>query len=95
MNDLTNINDRQLAATLKAVGRNAVPFVAWPGDKARFGSNNHGYRSLPYLGDYVPLGWTRDEVVDFGSFPDCLVEGKGYALTDAWHIGIYTKEAVQ
>ena len=97
----------QLDASLAAARRKGHPFVTWPGDVERFKANPALLYDLPTLGNYIPLGWKRTDVMvlhddipeDKGIFFDLLREEKGYAImgrdTNAVVVGIYTKEVEQ
>jgi hypothetical protein len=49
----------QREAAIEAAHKDVKPFVTWPGDIAAF--REAGRFPFPFIGDYVPDGWTLEE----------------------------------
>ena len=116
----STIQDMALRAARKAARNKRVPLVleaedvailrAWKGD----GRPMHGTPSrelaIPFLGDYVPKGWTRTEetyfvdssgfgapgelALTFARFLDKVIPGRGYAVVEAGQFQVYVAEYI-
>lgn len=59
MMSLSTIRQMQAEAAESAAAEGKTPFVTWPEDLARI--RVEGRFPFPFLGDYVPQGWTLQE----------------------------------
>ena len=116
------IHDNALKAARKAARAKKTPLVleqedlpllrAW--DKAGTGRPMHGDPprefSIPFIGEYVPRGWTRtastyfvdssgfggpgELALTFGQFLDKVIPGRGYAVVEAGQFQVYVAEYI-
>lgn len=81
MMSLGTIRDMQREAAMRAAQEGMKPFVTWPEDIAAF--KQAGGFPFPFIGDYVPDGWTLEDTyfVDSSGFG---TEGEAALTFDAF-----------
>lgn len=97
MMSLATIRSMSESATQLAAKNKKVPYVA-------FSDNDEGVFGCPNLGDYIPLGWERIDVLfvdasGFGSenepaltkdqFLNKVESGLGYAIVESGQFQVY------
>jgi len=103
MMSLESIQEMNEEAEQRALEENIQPYVArCDGDE--------GIREAPYIGDYQPAGWIKNDVffvdssgfggpdepaMTFEQFLNHVKDGRGYAIISAGQFQVYIQEFIQ
>ena len=111
MMDLQSIDAESRAAAKTACENNKTPYLVWPNEleawRLRFAAGGVPSFPFPFLGSYVPKGWTLTEsyFVDSSGFGETgeaaltirqflgkIKTTRGYAITEVGQFQVYIGE---
>lgn len=111
MLSLAQIHAEAVRAGARAAQKDRKPFIVWPEDlqlwQAQVANGGAPKFPFPFIGDYVPAGWTKGQqffvdssgmgtegepALTIGQFVALVREGKGYAVVEAGEFQVYVAE---